>query len=40
MDTTWERDVAVSRESILVAPAFESEGVKLGLVGRREQYVN
>ncbi|KAI1337118.1 cytochrome P450 [Xylariaceae sp. FL0016] len=35
-DTTWERDIAVSRESILTAPAFGSKGVKLELLGARD----
>ncbi|KAI1767847.1 cytochrome P450 [Hypoxylon sp. FL1150] len=36
VDTIWERDVAVSRSSLLAAPSFESKGVKLSLVGARE----
>ncbi|KAI0190866.1 cytochrome P450 [Astrocystis sublimbata] len=35
IDTIWERDVLVSRESTLTAPAAGSEGVKLKLVGPR-----
>jgi len=35
VDTTWERDVAVSRESILTAPAFQSKGPRLSIVGSR-----
>ncbi|RYC58006.1 hypothetical protein CHU98_g8202 [Xylaria longipes] len=32
IDTIWERDVAVSRESTLTAPSFGSNGVKLKLL--------
>ncbi|KAI0447296.1 cytochrome P450 [Xylaria telfairii] len=35
IDTIWERDVAVSRESTFTAPSFGSDGVKLKLVGDR-----
>lgn len=34
-NTSWEKDVAASRESILIAPAFASKGVKLNIVGER-----
>ena len=37
VDTTWERDVAVSRESILTAPAYQSTGVRLNLIASRKQ---
>lgn len=36
VDTIWERDVAVSRESTFTAPSFGSNGVKLKLVGDRK----
>ena len=39
VDTSWERDVRVARESILTAPAFESKGVKFSLSGYREHDV-
>ncbi|KAK5988013.1 Cytochrome P450 monooxygenase hepH [Cladobotryum mycophilum] len=34
-DTSWEKDVATSRESLLTAPTFESQGIKLGIIGAR-----
>lgn len=37
VDTIWGRDVAIYRESLLTAPAFRSQAVKLKLVGLRGQ---
>jgi hypothetical protein len=34
-DTSWDKDVAANRESILIAPAFASQGIKLKFVGPR-----
>ena len=36
VDTDFERDVAVARESFLTAPSFEGKGVRLRLLRRRE----
>ncbi|KAI0146233.1 cytochrome P450 [Xylariaceae sp. FL1272] len=36
-DTIWERDLAISTESILTAPSSASKGIKLGLLSQREK---
>ncbi|RYP85753.1 hypothetical protein DL769_000927 [Monosporascus sp. CRB-8-3] len=37
IETSWEKDVVASHESLLTAPAFGSKGVKFSLIGHRKR---